>query len=51
MIEGLFGSYNDPRDEKDEVEHYCKNCGMEEVEENIILFQIMLKEELNNPFF
>tara|TARA_R110001599_G_scaffold108712_1_gene271918 strand:+ start:79 stop:276 length:198 start_codon:yes stop_codon:yes gene_type:complete len=33
MIKGLFGSYNDPRDEKDEVEHYCKNCGMEEVEE------------------
>ena len=24
---------DDPRDEKDEVEHYCKNCGMEEVEE------------------
>ena len=33
MIKGLFGSINDPRDEKDEVEHYCKNCGMEEVEE------------------
>ena len=30
MIKGLFGSCNDPRDEKDEVEHYCKNCGMEE---------------------
>lgn len=33
MIKQLFGSYNDPRDEKDEVEHYCKNCQMEEVEE------------------
>jgi len=33
MIKQLFGSYNDPRDEKDEIEHYCKNCQMEEVEE------------------
>ena len=24
---------DDPRDEKDKAEHYCKNCGMEEVEE------------------
>lgn len=29
----LFGSANDPRDEKDEIENYCKTCGMEEVEE------------------
>ena len=29
----LFGSVNDPRDQKDEVEHYCITCGMEEVEE------------------
>ena len=30
----LFGSVNDPRDEKDEIENYCKTCGMEEVEES-----------------
>ena len=29
----LFGSANDPRDEKDEIENYCITCGMEEVEE------------------
>lgn len=29
----LFGLVNDPRDEKDEIENYCKTCGMEEVEE------------------
>ena len=29
----LFGSANDPIDEKDEIENYCKTCGMEEVEE------------------
>ena len=33
MKKKLFGSANDPRDEKDEIENYCKTCGMEEVEE------------------
>ena len=33
-INATRNSYgDDPREFKDEIEHYCKTCGMEEVEE------------------